>query len=85
MMSAFHLTEAEAEADTVFVRQDTSLHRHLFAYQEQKWEPKSRKYQSIGSSVFGEESFPCDELLVKGETPSRKDVHGCLEEFDGGN
>jgi hypothetical protein len=80
-LSDFHLTETEAAADTVFIKRDTSSHKHVFAYQDHEWQPTSRQHRSIGSLADG--YYPCDELLLKREKPSEKDVHGCLEEFDG--
>ncbi len=79
--SAYHSTEAEAAADTVFTQEDTSVHKHVFAYQDHQWQPTSRQYRKIGSTLDG--YFPCDEFLLKKEKPSEKDTHGCLEEFDG--
>lgn len=80
-LTAFHSTEPEAAADTVFIGRDTSVHNHEFAYQDHQWQPTSRQYRDIGSVLDG--SYPCDELLMKKEKPSEQDVHGCLEEFDG--
>ena len=80
--SRVHSTEAEAAADTVLRKSFTTMHKHSFAYQEEKWEAKVREYRTVGSVLSGD--FPCDELLLSGSTPWAKDVHGCLEEFDGG-
>lgn len=79
-LSAFHATEAEAASDTAFVEQVVSLHKHVFAFQDHKWQATSRQYRDIGSLVDG--YFPCDEFLLKRDKPSEKDIHGCLEEFD---
>jgi hypothetical protein len=77
---AFHSTEEEATTDTVFTHSDTTIHRHVFAYQEHQWQPTNRQYKHVGGSLDGD--FPCDELLLKETKPSAKDIHGCLEEFD---
>jgi hypothetical protein len=79
--SAFHPTEDEAAADSVFTHEDRTVHKHVFAYQDYQWQPTSRQYQHVGGSLDG--YYPCDELLLKEEKPSAKDIHGCLEEFDG--
>ena len=80
--SRVHSTEAEAAADMVLRKAFTTIHKHSFAYQEDKWEAKVREYHTVASVSRGD--FPCDELLLSGSTQWEKDVHGCLEEFDGG-
>ncbi len=80
--TAFHSTEDEAAADTVVTYEDRTIHKHVFAYQEDQWQPTSRQYRHVGGSLDGD--YPCDELLLKKDKPSEKDIHGCLEEFDGG-
>lgn len=79
-LSDFHETEADAAADTIFIRDEVAVHKHVFAYQDREWQPTDRRYKIIGSVLKGD--FPCDELLVKGRTLAEKDIHGCLEEFD---
>lgn len=80
-LSAFHSTEAEADADTC-TRESANLHKDAFAYQDHQWQPTSRQHTALSGSLEGI-YFPCDEFLLKREKPSEKDIHGCLEEFDG--
>jgi hypothetical protein len=81
-LSAFHETEAEAAADDVLTKRDQTNHKHVFGYQDHQWKPTVRTFQYIGIPVLGDDFEPCDELLLKVQRPSEKDIHGCLEEFD---
>lgn len=77
-LTAFHKTQAEAAADSVFIREDIKVHKHVFGYQDNEWRPTNRKYGREGAPL----DLPCDEFLDKKGTPSERDIHGCLEEFD---
>ncbi len=82
-VTAVHPAEAAAAADNTFVAPENlsiTVHKHEFAYQDQKWQPKSRTYRLQSGLVGGD--LPCDEFLLKKEKPAEEDIHGCLEEFD---
>jgi hypothetical protein len=96
-VTAIHKTEGEAAADenfTVPAIPATSVHKHVFAYQDHEWQPKTRAYRHPPSAFSAAQraseylmraltgEFPCDELLHKKETAAEQDIHGCLEEFD---
>ena len=48
--TAFHKTQAEAEADHNFVKSMSMKHRHTYAYQDGAWVLKSREEYN---SIFG--------------------------------
>lgn len=93
-----HKTKAEAAADNNFKVLDvflaTTVHKHVFAYPDQEWRPKTRTYRHSMALMSPEQrrsdalvhalsgDFPCDELLHKKESAADQDIHGCLEEFD---
>lgn len=74
--TAFHQTRDEAAADSSFVQSDAVMHKHRYAYQDEKWVPKTRKY------VVGEDEYDCDEVVAAGANAGQHDIHGCLEEYD---
>jgi len=64
-----HLTQTEAAGDTVFTHEFRSTHKHVFVYQDGKWQPTTRQhtYEGIWVDCVYENSDP----------------FGCLEEYDG--
>jgi hypothetical protein len=78
--TAFHPTRTDAANDDVFTKKDRSIHTHVFAYQDHQWQPTRRQYRDVDATT--DSDYPCDEFLSK-EDPSERDIHGCLEEFDG--
>lgn len=52
----FHPSESDAEADNSFVQTTSTNHRHTYAFQDNKWVPKSRE----NYSAFLNEWFACE-------------------------
>jgi hypothetical protein len=77
--TAFHPTKEEAANDSQFIGQDSSLHKHTYAYQEKQWVPKTRKCKRESANA---EWYDCDEVVATGENAGEHDIHGCLEEYD---
>lgn len=75
--TAFHRTRGEAASDSKFLRSDVALHKHSYAFQDDRWVPKVRKY--VGPE---EDEYNCDETIRVGENAGERDIHGCLEEYD---
>jgi len=63
-----HGTRKEAEADSTFVRTKVVMHTHIFAYQDGKWVPKSRKHEGYGGT------YDCDEVISVGENAGERDI-----------
>jgi hypothetical protein len=44
--TAFHASREEATVDTDFEKSDVNLHHHTYAYQDQEWIPKTRRFRN---------------------------------------
>src|SRR6266568_6951357 len=75
--TTFHKSRAEATTDSSFLKSDAVTHKHTYAYQDEKWMPKIRKY--VG---YEGELYDCDEVITAGDNAGEHDIHGCLEEYD---
>jgi len=73
--TACHPTREGAQQDNSFVKTDVFLHKHAYAYQDNKWGPKKREYYA----AFIKTWFSCDDPIVGEEEQGKRTTGGCIE------
>jgi hypothetical protein len=76
--TACHPTKEGAQQDSRFVNTDANLHKHMYAYQDNKWVPKKREYYMV-LPIIGNKWFSCDDPIVGEEEKGKRTTGGCIE------
>ena len=72
-MTKFHKLKIDAENDNSFIKSDSRIHKHTYAYQNGKWVVTDRKNKGR------QDWYDCNEVVSTVENAGAANIHGCWE------